>query len=364
MKTIFICMLSIVFLVPILTFSDVILDDFDNDRSLQNGDGIDGVWNPPADPTFLVEIEQTKVHAGSAALKVTWENKDAWPSMIIGKLEIPGNAGDKFYEADSVRMAIAGPAGSVIMKLADIDGYSTGDLANISTSNSDDYQLYEFPYLSIAENTPADLAGVTELWFLIDAGTTGSSGTIYIDTIELIAGSGDSAEVVTVIDNFDNDSSLDDDPNAPDSTPSGNTFMPGPFTTNIVDDPAGNSNAVIQVDYNTSPWQVLWVQDLDVTDWSDALELSIDVYGTAGGILLKLKDINGKEEEPAGGLQRHDGDEWGTLTWDMTTVSSIDLTNMNKLIIFVEGSTGGEGTIYFDNLTLVGATDVNQWSLY
>ena len=211
---------------------------------------------------------------------------------------------------------------------------------------------------------PSTSANLSEIWLLVDAGTQGSSGTIYIDSIELILGSGDDAEVIGVIDNFDNDSSLDDQSGVADSVPSGNTFMPGAFTTTVVDDPAGSGGACLQVDYNTSPWQVLWVQDLDVTDWSEAVELTIDVYGTAGGILLKLKDINGAEEEPTGGLQRHDGDQWGTLVWGMENISSIDATQINKLIVFVEGSSGGQGTIYFDNLTLVGATEIDRWCLY
>ncbi|MBN2326759.1 MAG: hypothetical protein JXR73_06365 [Candidatus Omnitrophica bacterium] len=357
-------LLTLMLAVSVTGFGDIILDHFDNDLSFENGPGVDAYWNPPPDPPFQMEIETQKVYEGAAALKVTWENKDMWPNFVIGKLELEGNAGSRFYDADSIRMAIAGPAGQIIMKLADADGYSTGDLASIATSGGEEYEIYEFPYLSNAEQTLVDLGGVSEIWLLVDAGKKGTSGTIYIDSIELIIGSGDNAEVVEVIDNFDNDASLAEDPSAPDSIPSGNSLLPGSFTTAVVDDPSGAANAVLKVDYNTSPWQVLWVDDLDVTDWSEATELSIDVYGTAGGILLKLKDINGDEEEPAGGTQRHDGNEWGTLYWDMTTVSSVDVTQIDRLIVFIEGPSGGQGTIYFDNLTLVGATNARDWSLY
>lgn len=345
-------------------YGDVVLDRFDNDRSSANGDGVDAAWNPPPTPPFKVEIETQKVYSGAAALKVSWSNKDLWPNFVIGKLEVSGNAGAKFPDADSIRMAIAGPAGQIIMKLADKDGYSTGDVCSVNTTGSDEYQIYEFPYINQVQSTPLDQGGVSEIWLLVDAGKKGTSGTIYIDSIELITGTGNDAQVVSVIDNFDNDSSLSDQAGAADSVPSGTTLLPGPFTTTVVDDPAGGTNAVLKVDYNTSPWQVLWVEQLDVTDWSEATDLTIDVYGTAGGILLKLKDINGDEQEPGGGMKRHDGDKWDTLTWDMTTVSSIDTTHMGKLIVFIEGSTGGKGTIYFDNLTLVGVTGLQEWSLY
>jgi hypothetical protein len=43
---------------------------------------------------------------------------------------------------------------------------------------------------------------------------------------------------------------------------------------------------------------VLWVEQLDVTDWSETTELTIDVYGTAGGNSLKLKEINGTKLNP------------------------------------------------------------------
>lgn len=350
--------------VPAMVYADIVLDRFDNDRSVENGEGIDAYWNPPPEPTFHVEIETQKVHAGSAALKVTWNNKDLWPSFVIGKLEGSGNAGPLFLEADSVRMAIAGPAGQIIMKLADTNGNSTGDLSSVAASGSDDYQLYEFPYFNFAVGSAVDLGSISEIILLVDAGRGGSSGTIYIDSIELIAGSGESAEVIAVIDNFDNDASLDDQADTADSIPSGNSLLPGPFTTTVVDDPAGGNNAVLKVDYKTSPWQVLWVEQLDVTDWSEATDLSIDVYGTAGGILLKMKDATGAEQEPIGGTQRHDGNQWGSLSWTMPSSYTIDITRMNKLIVFIEGPSGGQGTIYFDNLTLVGATDIPQWELY
>lgn len=349
---------------PLFSYSDIVLDNFENDRSPANGAGIDAYWNPPPVPPFQVEIERQKVHTGTAALKVSWQNKDLWPHFVIGKLQMEGNAGKLFYDADTIRMAIAGPAGNIIMKFADADGYSTGDLCSVATSGSADYQIYEFPYYSIASKTQVDLGNLSEILLLVDAGKKGTSGTIYIDTIELTSGTGDGAEVIAVIDNFDNDASLDDQPGVADSTPSGNSFLPGAFVTTVVDDPAGSGGAVLKVDYNTSPWQVLWVEQLDITDWSDATELTIDVYGTAGGILLKLKDINGNEVEPSGGLKRHDGNQWDTLSWGMGTTSSIDTTRMNKLIVFIEGSSGGKGTIYFDNLTLVGATDIDNWYLY
>jgi len=351
-------------LVSLPGFGDVVLDRFDNDRSPANGDGLDAYWNPPPTPPFNMEIETQKVFAGAAALKVSWTNKDMWTNFVIGKLEASGNAGSKFPDADSIRMAIAGPAGQIIMKLADKDGYSTGDVCSISTTGSADYQIYEFPYYNQVSSSSLDLGGVSEIRLLVDAGKKGTSGTIYIDSIELITGTGNDAQVVSVIDNFDNDSSLSDQAGVADSVPSGNSLLPGAFTTTVVDDPAGGTNAVLKVDYNTSAWQVLWVEQLGVTDWSEATALTIDVYGTAGGILLKLKDINGDEQEPGGGTQRHDGDQWNTLTWDMTTVSSIDTTQMGKLIVFIEGPTGGKGTLYFDNLTLVGLTGVQEWSLY
>lgn len=356
--------LCLFLLVSFMSFGDAVLDRFDNDRSPANGDGLDAYWNPPPTPPFNVEIETTKVYSGKAALKVSWENKDLWPNFVIGKLEASGNAGAKFAEADSIRMAIAGPAGNIIMKLADKDGYSTADVCNIATTGSSDYQLYEFPYINAVSSSPLDLGGVSEIWLLVDAGKKGTSGTIYIDSIELIIGTGADAQVVETIDHFDNDSSLADQAGVADSVPSGNSLLPGPFTTTVVNDPAGGTNAVLKVDYNTSPWQVLWVEQLGITNWSYSKALSIDVYGTAGGILLKLKDVNGDEQEPGGGTKRHDGNQWDTLTWDMTTVTNIDIAHMWKLIVFIEGPSGGTGTIYFDNLTLTGVTGVSDWSLY
>ncbi len=297
---------------------------------------------------------------------MSWENKDLWPSFVIANLDQNGNVGDRFFDADAVRMAVAGPAGRIILKLMDVDGFGTGDLADVNTSGGDDYEIYEFPYLSSALSSPIDLNAISEIMLLVDAGNAGTSGTIYIDSIELIRYAGDNDEVVAVIDNFDNDSSLEDDPDAPDSIPSGASLIPsGPFITSVVDDPAGGANSVLQVDYNTSPWNVLWVDQLDITDWSEASGISIDIYGTAGGILLKLKDATGIEEEPTGGFIRHDWDTWDTFTWTFDQISSVDLSNMGKLIVFVEGPSGGEGTVYFDNLTLNGPiTSIDDWSIY
>ena len=45
--------------------------------------------------------------------------------------------------------------------------------------------------------------------------------------------------------------------------------------------------------------------------------------------------------------------------------TAVDLTRMGRLIVFVEGPTGGTGTVYFDNLKLIGpVTSLKQWELY
>ncbi len=347
-----------------VTQADVLLDGFDNDGALTNGAGTDGAWNLPPDSDYQVSFEAQKIHQGSGAVKVSWDGKDLWSSFVFSDLDKPGNAGGVFQDADAVRMAIAGPAGRIIIKLNDSDGFATGDVASLETSGSDDYEIYEFP-LSSAFNFPIDPSSIKELVVLPNAGVQGTAADIYIDSIELIQGSGDAATVIGVVDAFDNDDSITDDPNAADSTPSGLSLLPGPFVTTVVDDPSGAANKVLRVDYNTSPWNVLWVTDLDVTDWADVETVSIDVYGSANGILLKFKDIDGKEQEPGGGLQNHVGDQWDTLTWDASVATSIDIFNMDKLIVFIEGPTGGEGTIYLDNLTLTGAvTKVKRWSFY
>ena len=346
-------------------FADVNLDNFENDLSPANGPGVDADWNPQPVPAFQVSLETQKVFNGKAALKVQWANKDLWPSFVIGNLQKADNNGKKFADAESVRMAVAGPAGRIIMKLTDANGTTTGDMASVTTSGNDAFEVYEFPYAASAAGTAIDLKNISEVMLLIDAGTAGSSGTIYIDNIELINGTGDGAEVVGVIDTFDNDASLKDDPAAPDSIPSGNSLMPGPFTTTCVKDPAGSSSTVLKVDYNTSPWSVLWVEKFDITDWQQADGISIDIYGSAAGILLKLKDASGAEQEPVGGFMQHEGNQWDTFTWTFENVSSIDISKFGKLIVFIEGPTGGKGTIYFDNLKLTGAiTKIPAWELY
>ena len=358
-------LVSLFMIAPAVVIADVNLDDFDNDRSTTNGVGTDTYWNPPSASTFQVGLETEKVYAGAGALRVTWENKDLWPSFVIANLQQEDNAGALFGEADAVRMAIAGPAGRIILKLVDVDGYGTGDLADVTVSGSDDYGIYEFRYIDSALGYPILLDSITEMQLLVDAGQANTSGTIYIDSIELIRGTGDSAEVIATVDHFDNDTSIEDDPNAQDSIPSGYSLLPGPFVTTVVDDPAGSGSAVLQVNYNTSPWNVLWVEELDITDWSEAEGISIDIYGTAGGILLKLKDAEGLEEEPTGGFIQHVGDEWDTFTWTFGAISTVDLSHMGKLIVFIEGPSGGMGTIYLDNLKLLGPlTSIDDWECY
>jgi hypothetical protein len=141
-------------------------------------------------------------------------------------------------------------------------------------------------------------------------------------------------------------------------------LLGGPFQTRIVSDPIASPPSALRIDYKTGPWNVLWVEELDITDWTPFFELTVDVYGTAGGIMLKLKNAQGTEQEPGGGFQEHVGDQWDTLSWDLSVVSEDILANMGKIIVFVEGPTGGEGTIYFDNLALRDGTRVSDWSLY
>lgn len=347
-----------------VSWADLVFDNFENDKAPANGPGTDAGWNRPAESDFQVAFENQKTAAGSGALRVIWSNKDQWTNFVIAGLDANQNAGKSFGDADALRMSIAGPAVPIIVKLADTGGTTTGDVHQLTTSGSDTFEIYEFS-LASAFNSPVDLANVSEVLVLMDAGHLGTSGTVYIDSIELITGSGPGAQVVAVVDNFDNDNSIADDPNAPDSIPSGNSLLPGPFVTTVVNDPVGGNNSVLKVDYNTAPYSVLWVTELDVTDWSEVTALTLDVYGTANDILLKLKDASGAEQEPSGGWQDHSGDQWDTLTWEMPASPTVDVSNMGKLIVFIEGPTGGQGTVYFDNLTLVGnVTRVEGWELY
>ncbi len=352
--------------------ADIVFDYFDNDRSHRNGAGLDTYWNPPGDPAYLIEIETQKVHEGTGALKVTWDNKNMWSNFLIANLDKEGNAGLDFQKGDAVRMAIAGPAERVIFKLTDSDGTSTGDLASQTALEGDEYQIFEFPYFTAAEDQwpDLDLFSIAEIALLPDAGTLGSSGTIYIDTIELILGSGEDAEVVGVVDNFDNDTSIEDDPAALDSIPSSFSLLPddfAPYQFSVVDDPAGGENAVLQIDYNNSPWSVIFIGELDVTDWSMVDAVSIDLSGTVGGLLMKLQfDDSTESPDLTGGFQRHDGDQWDTLIWSFDAINNRDkLSAVRSLLFFIEGPTAAQGTIFVDNITLLGTiTDVNDWELF
>ena len=79
------CLLLLGF--PGWALADANLDRFDNDRSPLNGPGTNATWNAPPVPTFRVELETETVHAGRAALKVSWEDKDFWPNFVIGNLQ-------------------------------------------------------------------------------------------------------------------------------------------------------------------------------------------------------------------------------------------------------------------------------------
>lgn len=353
------------------SFGDLVLDSFDNDRSHMNGDGTDTYWNPPVDPTFTPSTETQHVFEGSGALKVTWENKGLFPAFSINNLNSNGNNGALFDEADAVRMRIAGDGGRIILKLSDTNGITTGDVFEVNTDGNTDYTLYEFPFFeTVVTRWPEmDLKQIAEMSLLIDAGNLGSSGEIFIDSIELILGSGDTAEVVGVIDTFDHDTSIEDDPAQPDSAPSSYSAIAqqfAPYQFSVVDDPTDSSNAVLQIDYNTSPWNVIFISRLDLEDWSEAHSVSLDVYGSVQGLLMKLQYEDKTESSdlpPA--LQNHDGDQWDTLTWTFDNVSSEELQNIRSLLLFVEGPSGGEGTIFVDNLTLKGEiTPVREWALF
>jgi hypothetical protein len=371
MKNLFMWGFCVTLLIPVSSFGDLVLDNFENDRSHMNGDGTDVYWNPPFDPTFIPSTETQNVFEGNSALKVTWDNKGLYPAFSINHLNINGNNGALFDQADAVRMRIAGDGGRIIMKLSDVNGFTTGDVSDVNTSGNSVYSVFEFPFFeTVVSRWPdMDLKQIAEMSLLIDAGNLGSSGEIYIDSIELILGSGDTAQVVGVIDNFDNDSSIDDDPNQPDSEPGSYSAIAqqfSPYQFSVVDNPTDSNNAVLKIDYNTSPWNVIFISRLDVNDWSQAHSVSIDVYGSVRGLLMKLQyeDLSESSDLPPA-LQNHDGDQWNTLTWTMNNVATDKLKKIRSLLFFVEGPSGGIGSIFVDNLTLKGAiAPVKQWALF
>lgn len=158
------------------------------------------------------------------------------------------------------------------------------------------------------------------------------------------------------IDNFENDLSINDQPNYPDAQWLGGTEIQVSISTSI----AKNSSAAAKVIYNktNNEWSWFDVTNLansdNVHNFSTAKKISADVYGVIE-LLAKFVDKNGNESGDIGKCWGKVANSWTHVELDYSNIDwrSCDSRNINTIRFFpAPGESYVSGSFYIDNLVL------------
>ncbi len=333
-----------------------VLDNLDNDSAITDETGVpDAYWFqvdpslPNSNSIWDMSISTTNYDSAPASLKIDWNKPSAdYAHFRFTRLDKAGNVGD-FSGYDGIRIDVYGEAPNTLLKLLDTDGDESGDLALKDHSGSS-WDTVEWPFGSLGS---CDLNKITEILVFINAGIAGS-GICYFDNVRLYK----TGEELT-IDNFDNDSSMEDDAANPDSKVTVHSqfeiIQVTADTTNAYSAPAC-AKAV----YTNKPgWGLFFISKLksgsgNFSDFSEVTKLSMAVHtDLSGQMLIKLRDASGGETGDLAFLTPQQG-QWDILEWTIkenANLGGCNLSQVEEILVFPPiAGTSGAGTTYFDDV--------------
>lgn len=167
-----------------------------------------------------------------------------------------------------------------------------------------------------------------------------------------------SADIATqaVIDNFDNDRSPDDDPNAADSQIW--EMMPNVYRALPKSDLSGNTTTAMKIAFTKteeSKWAFLCLGDLtnedNVSYFGLDKTLTMHVRGKVD-LLLKLKDVISNESNDSPVFHIDSPDAWQVITWDYSQAGYVDLNRIKEIMLCAAPGEAGQGAFYLDNIKL------------
>jgi hypothetical protein len=375
-KLIFVLALLMVFLTSISMGVIQVVDNLDNDSAVTDQAGsADASWfqQDPASPNsnaiYTLSADTATFQSTPASARIDWNKPGTgWDHFRITRLDRAGNTGD-FSGYDGIRIDIYGEAPNTLVKLFDTDGDESGDIG-IKDHTGTSWDTVEWPFANL---NSCDLNKITEILIFVSAGQAGS-GVCYFDNVRLYK----TGEELT-IDNFDNDSSIEDETSNADSKVTVNSQVETIQVTVDTADPYSAPACAKAVYANKPEWGLFFISglnsgDSNITDFSkvDTLKLAVKT-DLSGQMLIKLKDADGIETGDLGFVTPQVG-QWDVVEWPIKTNSNLgscDLTRIEAIIVFPPvAGTSGTGTVYFDDLVIDApvppgpGTSASTWELY
>ena len=320
---------------------EFVLDNLDNDSALSDQAGsADALWSiitsVETSPVFGLSIDSTTVQSSPSSLKIDWAKSSGleWAHFRFACFDKTDNVND-WTGYTGIRVDVYGESPNTLLKLMDTDGEESGDLGFITHTGT----TFDTLELAFANLNNCDLDKISEILCFVNAGSATGSGTCYYDNLRLY-----SATSELVLDNFDNDSSTEDDPSNADCKVSVNRqLLTSAISFSIDTSTVYSSPASVKCDLNNKqPWGTFFIGNLqnetaNYGDFSDAATLKVAVWtDIAGQILIKLKDNAGTESGDLGFITPLTN-QWDVLEWTIdgnANLGSVDLSNIQELIVF------------------------------
>jgi hypothetical protein len=344
-----------------------LVDNFDNDGGFNDQSGAaDAQWWWPQSAAY--QLSMGTGPDGSPALCVNMNaGKGVWDYVVAGNLNAADNhpsfATKSTLEFDQFNRSAGA---QVVVKFRDVFGRESGDLSFDDYGNSNwNKRALD---LTVLDWQQCDRTQVKEILFFFPDSSGGEGHYQALDNIRL---SGNVAPPPAgLIDNFDNDHRLTEQPGYPDSTvwsPETTVFTFAPVNVS----PNAINNTCLQVNYakpTGEEWAYLCLGDLTLPDnqhdFTGFSGLQCDLQSAAAtGMLVKFRDAQGRESADAGVLTTSGNGLWQTLGINLSGLNwqTCDKTQVKEILFFPQPGTTGSGQLKLDNIKLVQVVSGANW---
>ena len=342
---------------PIPT-SVLVIDHFNNDNHYHDDpSSADAQWWTPFGGSFVFD-EYAIGEDGSTAITIHLSEQEQWDYVVIGDLTNSDNHSD-FSEKSTLTFDIAPHCGfsdeaSMVIKFRDDQDRESGYLSSTGLVCSKWRQMsYDLTTVNWQQCDRTNVKGI--LLFIVPENLQ-TFGYVAIDNV-LLSGSVPLPSA-GVIDHFDNDCLLTDQPGYPDSA----LWSPDESVYNF-DLAVDHDNSYLVLEYSKTSgyeWSYFCFGDLtnenNQSNFAGYEGLTMRMFSnTTTDLLIKFRDQNGNESAPAGLIQYNGTSTIQTMGLDIRNLywQACDRTKVKEIMIFTAPGEIRDGQYMLDDIKLV-----------
>lgn len=321
---------------PLYEIPFQIIENF-HDNDYWSPDTTMGWWDIDGTTVYQHYLVDSPAQESIRSMQVSYD-KAGYPWSLFGGYISSSNPNKDFSEFNTVRMWVQGDR-DILVKLRDRT-FQEADIAMQYMGSVDGLSRLDFNYSQVSG---INLTDIDNLLFFVAPNDNTASGTLYIDSIELVN--------TLQIEDFENATLWNADSQAGWWDIDGTTVYQHSIVSNI----RHQGNQSMKIDFNKSglAWSLFGGSISNINpnrDFSSYRKVSFWIFGGVE-LLIKLRDRTFHEEDL--GVITGSDEQWKLVELDFSDVS-INLNDIDNILFFAEpGDESASGTFYIDDIKLV-----------